>query len=90
MTTVMFNAGRGRYAPLTVLPMLFVVASTMTASYQMVTGRFADLVVTGMNTRNTTMMVQGCLNIFFTGFMVVSVLLILTEAVLRWIRPAAR
>ncbi len=29
VTTVMVNAGRGRYAPLTVIPMLFVIASTL-------------------------------------------------------------
>ena len=40
VTTVMFNAGRGRYAPLTILPMLFVISTTMTAGYQMITGPF--------------------------------------------------
>ncbi len=39
VTTVMINSGRGRYALLTILPMLFVIATTMTAGYQMVTGR---------------------------------------------------
>ena len=42
VTTVMINAGRGRYAPLTILPMLFVITTTLTAGYQMITGRFAE------------------------------------------------
>ena len=42
VTTVMFNAGRGRYAALTILPMLFLLASTLTAGFQMVDGRFVQ------------------------------------------------
>ena len=38
VTTVMFNAGRGRYAPLTILPMLFVIATTTTAGVRMASG----------------------------------------------------
>ncbi len=85
VTTVMFNSGRGRYAPLTIVPMVFVITTTLTAGYQMVTGRFLDLVTTGSKTGNTAMMVTGVLNIFFTVFMIGSVLVILSQAITRWI-----
>ena len=32
VTTLLVNTGRGRYAPVTLLPMLFVTATTMTAA----------------------------------------------------------
>jgi carbon starvation protein len=35
-TTVMINAGRGRYAAVTMVPLAFVVSTTMTAGYQLV------------------------------------------------------
>ena len=43
----MINAGRGRYAPLTILPMLFVISTTLTAGYQMITGPFAAMIADG-------------------------------------------
>jgi carbon starvation protein len=77
VTTVMINAGRGRYAPLTILPMLFVTSTTMTAGYMLVTGSFQKMLEEGRR-------VQGTLNIALTIFMMVSVLVILTAAVIRW------
>ena len=35
VTTLLVNTGRGRYAWVTLLPMLFVLSTTMTAAYQM-------------------------------------------------------
>src|SRR5207244_8740868 len=35
VTTLLVNTGRARYAPVTLLPMLFVTATTMTAGAQM-------------------------------------------------------
>ncbi|HVU87485.1 MAG TPA: carbon starvation protein A [Pirellulales bacterium] len=95
VTTVMFNAGRGRYAPLTILPMLFVLASTLTAGYQMIDGPFVKMIQDGMAKSSTRLLVQGTLNIFFTVFMIAAVLIILIDAVLRWRRvtsngPATR
>ena len=52
VTTVMFNAGRGRYAPLTILPMLFVIATTTTAGVRMVSGPFWNGLVGGLTSHN--------------------------------------
>ena len=89
VTTVMFNAGRARYAPLTILPMLFVLASTLTAGYKMIDGPFVRMIQDGLEKNSTRLLVQGTLNIFFTVFMIGSVLVILIDAVLRWRRVMA-
>jgi len=89
VTSVMFNAGKGRYAPLTILPMMFVVASTVTAGYQMITGRFAGQITDGWAAGglNSTLL-QGVLNAGLIVLMVGSVVIILSQALARWLSPA--
>jgi carbon starvation protein len=43
VTTWLVNNGRGRYAPVTVLPMLFVTSTTLTAGGQMIAGKLSTL-----------------------------------------------
>jgi carbon starvation protein len=91
VTTVMINAGRGRYAPLTILPMLFVISSTLTAGYQMIIGPFAKLVADGWQLGGLNVkLVQGLLNIGFTGLMIASVVIILSQAITRWLSQGSR
>ncbi len=52
VTTVMTNSGRGRYAPITLLPMAFIVSTTVTAAYQMVTGPFWVMIREGHRVGN--------------------------------------
>ncbi|HEY2841610.1 MAG TPA: carbon starvation protein A [Pirellulales bacterium] len=87
VTTVAVNAGRGRYAWLTLIPMLFVVATTTTAAYMMC-NRFVAHLKDAIEVSNTALMVKWGLNIFFTAFMVVAVALILFEAAGRWLGAA--
>ena len=95
VTTVIVNSGRARYVWVTIPPMLFVIASTMTAGYQMVTGRFWGTLMAGGNAQDAAggaihdwpKVLMGGLNIFFILFMVGSVLLILRDAVQRWLNP---
>ncbi len=86
VTTVMVNNGRGRYTWLTILPMLFVIASTGTAAIQMSSGKFVNLLVDGVRNGNYANIMKGGLNLFFTLFMLAAVLLIVSEAVVRWLR----
>src|SRR5712692_7512346 len=44
ITTLLINSGRARYAPITLLPMLFVTATTLTAGSQMVGIQFPSLI----------------------------------------------
>jgi carbon starvation protein len=91
VTTVMINAGRGRYAPLTILPMLFVISTTLTAGYQMITGPFAGMLADGWKLGGlNTKLIQGLLNIGFTALVIGSMIIILSQAVTRWLAHPAK
>ncbi len=81
VTTVIVNSGRGRYAPVTLVPMLFVATTTSTTAYYEITGKFWNM------TRQAETMIRGWLNIGLTGMLLVCALVIVGSAVLRWIRP---
>ena len=85
VTTVMFNSGRGRYAWLTILPMLFVISTTVTAGVQMASGKFWSALVGGLHNGDYALATKGGLNLALTLFIVGSSLLFLAEAVARWI-----
>jgi carbon starvation protein len=78
VTTLLINTGRARYAPLTVLPMLFVTATTMTAGAEMVGSQFPAMIQAGW-------VWKGVLNIALTVFVMVSVGTLLLLAVSRWL-----
>src|SRR5205814_7770753 len=78
VTTLLVNTGRGRYAPVTLLPMLFVTATTLTAASQMVGSRFPAMIAEGR-------VWTGRLNIALTVFVVVCVGTLLLMAVSRWV-----
>ncbi len=79
VTTLLVNTGRGRYAPLTLLPMLFVIATTMTAAGKMIP-QFMDKVRLGQWS-----LLKGGLNIGLTVFVTACVLMLLLIALGRWI-----
>jgi carbon starvation protein len=78
VTTMLINSGRARYAPLTLLPMLFVTVTTMTAGAQMA-GRFQGMIAEGKEA------LKGILNLGLTLFVMISVGLVLLFAVSRWL-----
>lgn len=82
-TTVMVNAGRGRYAFLTIAPMLFVATTTATAGYYEITGKFWRMVQSGA-------VMRGWLNIGLTGMLLVCAVVILGSAVGRWVGSLRR
>jgi carbon starvation protein len=73
VTTLLVNTGRGRYAPVTLLPMLFVTSTTMTAGVEMCE-RFMS--------RGDWV---GFLNLGLTLFVMISVALVLLMAASRWV-----
>jgi carbon starvation protein len=93
VTTVMFNAGRGRYAPITILPLIFVTGTTLTAGYQMISGRFAKQIADGwaLGGFNSTL-IQGVLNAGLIVLLIGSTVIIMSQAITRWtaVRPAER
>ena len=77
VTTWLVNNGRGRYAWVTILPMIFVCSTTLTAAVKMVTGPFAASIE-----RNET---SGYLNAGLTVFVVTCVCVLLLWAIARWV-----
>jgi carbon starvation protein len=76
VTTMLINAGRGKYAPVTLLPMLFVTTTTMSAGVIMAQRFMGE--IQGGN------VLGGALNLGLTLFVMVSVSMILLLAVSRW------
>jgi carbon starvation protein len=81
-TTVIINAGRARYAWVTVLPLAFVSITTLTAGLMSVRDSFYPMAIGPDPSRHF----QGYLNSTLTIVMMLCVLVILASAVVRWIR----
>jgi carbon starvation protein len=79
VTTLLVNSGRARYAPVTLLPMLFVTATTVTAGSQMIP-QFMDLV-----RRGAWGQLKGALNVGLMVFVMACVGALLLFAVGRWV-----
>jgi carbon starvation protein len=81
VTTLLVNSGRGRYAPVTILPMLFVISTTMTAGVQLVNGPFLNMIRSGKEA-------VGALNMGLTVFVMACVAALLLLAVSHWLLVA--
>jgi carbon starvation protein len=79
VTTLLINTGRGRYAPITLIPMLFVTATTMTAGTQMLI-QFIQMTNDGRWSP-----LKGVLNISLTVFVIACVAALLLMAAARWV-----
>jgi carbon starvation protein len=92
VTTWMVNHGRGRYAPVTILPMLFVCSTTLTAAAEMVAGPFAGMiadgrakVAEGATAAGRKLLLTGYLNAGMTVFVVACVVTLLLWSAARWL-----
>ena len=81
VTTWLVNSGRSRYVALTIVPMLFVCATTLTAAAEMIGFRFPSM----MRSDQPGVRIKGLLSLPMTVFVVVCVLTLLLLAVARWI-----
>ena len=82
VTTLLINGGRGRYAWVTLLPMLWVTATTMTAGVQLMTLQFPAML------KVPEKRLAGVLNMAFTVFVMACVGTLLLMAVSRWLLKA--
>ncbi len=80
VTTVIINSGRPRYAPVTLLPMLFVATTTSATGYYEITGKFWAM------TRDPEQVVRGWLNIGLTAMLLVCAAVIMVSAFARSIQ----
>ncbi len=83
VTTGLINAGKSRYAPLTLLPALFVATTTLTAAYREITRTYWGWIQKGDVAR-------GWLNIGLTGLLLACAAVIMASAVANWIGAARR
>jgi carbon starvation protein len=81
VTTWLVNTGRGRWAFVTILPLVWVCGTTLTAATQLVTGRFPKMIADGQ-------VLAGVLSIVLTVFVVTCVLSILLWSAARWVGVA--
>jgi len=87
VTTYLIQQGRGKYAWVTLIPMLFVVTTTLTAGSQMIMGPFASDVQIGWNTNNWSQLIRGTLCITGILFLLSCFTVIVVTAVTRWFEP---
>ena len=81
-TTVIINAGRARYAWVTLVPLAFVSITTLTAGALSVRDNFYPMAIGPDPARHF----QGYLNSIVTVVMMACVLVILASAIIRWVK----
>ena len=81
-TSVIINAGRARYAWVTLMPLAFVSVTTLSAGALSVRDNFYPMAVGP----DVALHFQGYLNAIVTVVMMVLVVVILSSAILRWVR----
>jgi carbon starvation protein len=79
-TSYLINNGKVMYSWVTIIPLVFVGITTLTAGTMNIIGIY----IPQLNTEKT--LVQGLINMILTGLIMVSVLIILKDAVPHWIR----
>jgi len=77
-TSAIINAGKVKYVWVTLVPMLFVSVTTLTAGWLNITDNFLPL------TQNPATAIQGYINSILTAIMMLCAIIILFEAVRRW------
>jgi carbon starvation protein len=77
-TTFIIKLGRARYAWVTIVPMAFVMATTLTAAWLNITNNFLPL------TRKEGFAVQGYVNIVFTAVIMICAVVILIDSIRVW------
>jgi carbon starvation protein len=77
VTTWLINEGRARYAPVTLLPMLFVTTTTLTAGGQLIQRWYGNI-------ERGDALAKNWLNVTFSLFIILSVLTLLFLASARW------
>ena len=77
-TTYIINRGRAKYAWVTLVPMIFVGATTLTAGWMNMTNIYFPM------TSQPGMEVSGYLNLILTGIIMASAVIIIMDAVPKW------
>ncbi len=80
-TTILFNSGKQKYVPATLLPLAFIVSTTMTAGYQMLE-RFWSQAGWSDKPGKT-----ASIDLILTALMLSCVVVVLLDSIRRWFNP---
>ncbi|OFX60247.1 MAG: carbon starvation protein CstA, partial [Bacteroidetes bacterium GWA2_30_7] len=79
-TSYIINRGKARYAWVTIVPMLFVGITTLTAGIK----NILNIYLPQLDSEKT--IVQGSINLTLTGLIIICVLIIIGDALPKWIK----
>ena len=91
ITSLLVNTGRSRYALVTILPMLFVATTTLTAGTMMVSRQFPAMIQAGTRMIQAgepggwSLQLKGWMSLVLALIVMVSVALVLLLALARWL-----
>jgi len=83
-TSVIINEGRARYAWVTIVPMVFVATTTLTAGWESIFNIFLK------DARTPDHALRGYLDTGLTAIMMTCVIIVLVDSVLRWRKAIMR
>ena len=86
VTTWLFREGRGKYAWVTILPMIFIMTTTYTAAAELIYGQLWPDFTQGLKTGTTSQILKGGLSSAAIVFLVTSFTILLANAVSLWVR----
>src|SRR6266705_625069 len=79
-TTVIINAGRSKYAWVTITPLCFVATTTLTAGWRSIFDNFLE------EAKKPETMFRGYLNATLTGIMMTCMVIVLIDSIMHWRR----
>src|SRR5712691_6627956 len=77
-TTIIINSGKARYSWVTIVPLSFVATTTLVAGWESITDIFWPL------SQKPETSVQGYINTFLTGTIMIAAVIILVDSIWRW------
>jgi carbon starvation protein len=87
ITTWLFREGRGRYAWVTIAPMVFIMCTTFTAGAQLIQGQLWPAFLQGLKSGTTGDVLRGGLCTAAIVFLMISFLVILSKGIANWVSP---
>jgi carbon starvation protein len=81
-TSYIINKGKAKYAWITIIPMIFVSVTTLTAGFKNITGIYFPQILDGQT------QVRGLINFSLTLLIMLCAVLIFADAIPRWIKKS--
>jgi carbon starvation protein len=82
-TSFIINRGRARYSWVTIVPMAFVLTTTLCAGWANITGIYWPLITGAPETH-----LQGVINLVLTALIMIAAVVVLLDALPKWFRAA--